>query len=104
MNEMKWKIVSVSGYSYFCDIIVLVDRETGSPGVLRARSPMVCESYDPEVLPGVAEGKEKWGSNTAMTAYNGVWAETQRGYRRQSFRCRSGANCSEAEELLTSKH
>jgi len=65
---------------------------------------MVCESYDLEFLPGVAEGKEKWGSNTAMTAYNGVWAETQRGYRRQSFRCRSGANCSEAEELLTSKH
>jgi len=42
---------------------------------LRARSPMVCESYYPEVLPGVAEGKEKWGSNTAMTAYNGVWAK-----------------------------
>jgi len=74
---MKWKIVSISGYSYFCDVIVLVDRETGSPGVLRARSPMarspmVCESYDLEFLPGVAEGKEKWGSNTAMTAYNGV--------------------------------
>jgi len=42
---------------------------------LRARSPMVCESYYPEVLPGVAEGKEKWGSNTAMIAYNRVWAE-----------------------------
>jgi len=58
---MKWKIGSSSEYLYRCDIIVLVDWERGSQGVLRARNPMVCESYNPEVLPGVVEGKEKWG-------------------------------------------
>ena len=57
----------------------MVDWERGSPGVLRARNPMVCESYNPEVLPGVVEGKEKWGSNTAMTAYNGVSARAPAG-------------------------